>query len=140
VHLEPGFTRFVHIQPLVGFAGIKEKFPFAAFTGGLACIDSLDCVHRIDLSSAMSFDRRSEAFGHFPSCSPRIRTTDGCIVRPAGGDRLYRHLTIRCGAETFSPAERLQSTAGGTYLHRSDAREISASRAGEVIASLLSIL
>lgn len=68
VHLEPGFTRAVNKQPPVGFAGIKEKFPFAAFAGDLVRFDSFGSAHRIGLSSAMSFVCSSESFGRFPSC------------------------------------------------------------------------
>lgn len=103
VHLEPGFTGLVNIQPPVGFAGIKEELPFAAFTGDLARFDSFDSAHRIDLSSAMSFVCCFESFRPFRSCQPWIRTTDGSIVRRAGGPGLYRRLTTRRGHETFPP-------------------------------------
>ena len=62
VHLEPGFARAVNIQPPVGFAGIKEKLPLAAFTGDFTRFDSFDSAHRIDLSSAMSFVCCPESF------------------------------------------------------------------------------
>lgn len=51
VHLEPGFARVVNKQPSVGFAGIKEKLPFAAFAGDLAGFDSFGSAHSIQLSS-----------------------------------------------------------------------------------------
>jgi hypothetical protein len=54
VHLEPGFMRLFDKQPPVGFAGIKEKFPIAAFAASLACFYSFRSAHRIHLSSAMS--------------------------------------------------------------------------------------
>jgi hypothetical protein len=54
MHLEPGFMGVVHIQPPVGFAGIKAKLPFAAFAASLARFYSFCHAHRIDLSSAMS--------------------------------------------------------------------------------------
>lgn len=54
VHFEPGFTRVVDIQPAIGFAGINEKFPFAAFTGKFAFFNSFCCAHEMNLPSAMS--------------------------------------------------------------------------------------
>jgi hypothetical protein len=46
--------RLFNIEPSVGFAGIKEKLPLAAFAASLARFYSFRNAHRINLSSAMN--------------------------------------------------------------------------------------
>lgn len=67
VHFEPGFSRFVDIQPAIGFAGIYEKFPFTAFTGKFAFFNSFCCAHEIDLPSAISSCLQLRIPGRFPA-------------------------------------------------------------------------
>jgi len=112
VHLEPGFVRLFDKQPAVGFAGIKEKFPVAAFAASLACFYSFRSAHRIHLSWAMSL-----------VCSGSLRlwtgdrqTTSHSIVRRAGSYRLYKWLTTRPETETFRRQYRPQGAAIACHL------------------------
>lgn len=56
VHLKPGLARLFDKQPAVGFAGIKQKLPLAAFAADFARFYSSCQTHGIGLSSAIGLE------------------------------------------------------------------------------------